>query len=328
MTVQLEPARHAAGPYSPPSQERQRRSRPLRSWLDVKASPYLYVAPFFVVFSIFGVYPMVYTLWISLHDWPLGSDKAHQKWVGLGNFNELIHEDQFWNSVYNTFGIFLISTVPQLLLALFIANLLNKQLRARTTIRMGIIIPIVTSTAVIGLIFNDLYSRDFGLVNWLLHSVGIGKVDWKANKWSSWSALATMINWRWTGYNALIYLAAMQSIPRDIYESASLDGATNWRQFWRITVPMLRPTIIFTVIISTIGGLQLFGEPVTFTTGTGGYRGGTLRQFQTVTMYMFEGIWERQRLGYAAAVAWFLFLIILITAALNFLVVRRINSDS
>jgi len=328
MTVHLDSARHAAGRYTPPVHERPRRARPLRSWLDVKASPYLYVAPFFVVFSIFGVYPMLYTLWISLHDWPLGSDKAHQKWVGLGNFNELIHEDQFWNSVYNTFGIFLISTIPQLLLALFIANMLNKQLRARTTIRMGIIVPIVTSTAVIGLIFNDLYSKDFGLINWLLHYVGVDKIDWKSSKWSSWSALATMVNWRWTGYNALIYLAAMQSIPRDIYESASLDGASNWRQFWRITIPMLRPTVIFTVIISTIGGLQLFGEPVTFTTGTGGYRGGTLRQFQTVTMYMFEGIWERNRLGYAAAVAWFLFLIILITAALNFLVVRRINSDT
>jgi cellobiose transport system permease protein len=327
MTVHLDAARHAAH-AAPAAPHPVRPKRRLTSWLDLKASPYLYIAPFFVVFSIFGIYPLLYTFWLSLHDWPLGSDKAHQKWVGFGNFNELLHEDQFWNSVYNTFGIFLLSTIPQLLLALMLANLLNKQLRARTTIRMGIIIPIVTSTAVIGLVFNNLYSKDFGLINWLLHFVGVNKIDWKANTWSSWTALATMVNWRWTGYNALIYLAAMQAIPRDVYESASLDGASNWRQFWRITVPMLRPTIIFTVIISTIGGLQLFGEPVTFTTGAGGYRGGTLRQFQTVTMYMFELIWERQRLGVAAAVAWFLFLIILITAALNFLVVRRINSDS
>ena len=327
MTVHLDTARHLAQP-APSAPEPARRHRPLLSWLDVKASPYLYVTPFFIIFSIFGIYPMLYTLWISLHNYPLGSDKAHQKYIGLDNFNELIHEDQFWNSVYNTFGIFLVSTIPQLLIALFLANLLNKQLRIRTTFRMGIIIPIVTSTAVIGLVFNDLYSKDYGLINWLLHYTGIPRIDWKADKWSSWTALATMVNWRWTGYNALIYLAAMQAIPKDVYESASLDGASNWRQFWRITVPMLRPTIIFTVIISTIGGLQLFGEPVTFTTGSGGYRGGSLRQFQTVTMYMFEAIWERQRLGYAAAIAWFLFLIILITAALNFLVVRRINSDT
>jgi cellobiose transport system permease protein len=327
MTVHLDTARHAAGPASPRIPDPQRRVHPWRNWVDVKASPYLYVAPFFLVFSVFGVYPLVYTLWISLHNWPLASDNSQHKWVGLDNFNELIHEDQFWNSVYNTFGIFLISTIPQLLLALFIANLLNRQLRLRTTIRMGIIIPIVTSTAVIGLVFGELYGKDYGMINWLLHFVGVNQIDWKADKWSSWTALATMVNWRWTGYNALIYLAAMQAIPKDIYESASLDGASPWRQFWRITVPMLRPTIIFTVIISTIGGLQLFGEPVTFTTGAGGYRGGTLRQFQTVTMYMFEMIWERQRLGYAAAVAWVLFLIILITAALNFLVIRRINSD-
>jgi len=327
MTVHLDTARHTAQP-APAAPDPARRHRPLLSWLDVKASPYLYVTPFFIIFSIFGIYPILYTLWISLHNWPLGSDSAHQKYVGLDNFNELIHEDQFWNSVYNTFGIFLVSTIPQLLLALFLANLLNKQLRIRTTFRMGIIIPIVTSTAVIGLVFNDLYSKNYGLINWLLHFTGVPTIDWKADKWSSWTALATMVNWRWTGYNALIYLAAMQAIPKDVYESASLDGASSWRQFWRITVPMLRPTIIFTVIISTIGGLQLFGEPVTFTTGSGGYRGGSLRQFQTVTMYMFEAIWERQRLGYAAAIAWVLFLIILITAALNFLVVRRINSDT
>jgi cellobiose transport system permease protein len=327
MTVHLDTPRHSAGPASRYAPDRPRRPRPFRNWVDVKASPYLYVAPFFLIFSVFGVYPLVYTLWISLHNWPLASDSSQQKWVGLDNFNELIHADEFWNSVYNTFGIFLISTIPQLLMALFIANLLNKQLRLRTTIRMGIIIPIVTSTAVIGLVFGELYGKDYGVVNWLLHFVGVSPIDWKADKWSSWTAIATMVNWRWTGYNALIYLAAMQAIPKDIYESASLDGASSWRQFWRITVPMLRPTIIFTVIISTIGGLQLFGEPVTFTTGAGGYRGGTLGQFQTVTMYMFEMIWERQRLGYAAAVAWVLFLIILITAALNFLVIRRINSD-
>ncbi len=325
MTVHLDTARHAM-PAPPATPDASRRSRPFFGWLDVKASPYLYVAPFFVVFAIFGAYPMVYTFWISLHDRPLASAN-NSTWVGLANFKELVQDDQFWNSVYNTFGIFVISTVPQLLLALFLANLLNKQLRARTFFRMGIIVPIVTSTAVIGIVFNDLFSKDFGLINWLLHFAGVHSIDWKADKWSSWTALATMVNWRWTGYNALIYLAAMQTIPRDVYESAALDGASNWRQFWKITVPMLRPTIIFTVIISTIGGLQLFGEPVTFTTGAGGYRGGTLHQFQTVTMYMFEEIYERRRLGYAAAIAWFLFLIILITAALNFLVVRRINSD-
>jgi cellobiose transport system permease protein len=317
------PGAPAAGPT--PVRRGSRRTR--LSWLDIKGSPYLYVAPFFILFAIFGLYPMGYTLWISLHRWPLLSSGVPHEFLGLGNFTELFNDDQFWNSVYNTFGIFLISTVPQLFMALFLANLLNKRIRSRTFFRMGVIVPIVTSTAVIGIVFNELYSRDFGLFNYVLHWFSVGPVDWKADKWSSWSAIATMVNWRWTGYNALIYLAAMQSIPRDVYESSALDGASSATQFWRITVPLLRPTIIFTVIISTIGGLQLFGEPVTFTTGAGGYRGGATRPFQTMTMYLFEQMFERGRLGYAAAVAWVLFVIILITSIFNFLIVRRLNAD-
>jgi len=328
MTLHADTATHrrqaGTGPNDRPPSATPRRSR--LAWLDIKGSPYLYIAPFFIIFVGFLLYPLVYTLYVSTRDWALGSQQSTS--VGFGNFVELWHDHQFWNAVENTFGIFLISTIPQLLMALGLANLLNKRIRSRTVFRMGVIIPIVTSTVVIGLVFNQLFSRDFGMINWLLHQVGVGKpIDWKADKWSSWSALATMINWRWTGYNALIYLAAMQSIPRDIYESASLDGASSWAQFWRITVPMLRPTIIFTVIISTIGGLQLFGEPMTFGTGANSFSGGTLHQYQTVTMYLWEIMFSRYRLGYAGAVAWVLFLLILVTSVVNFLIVRRIDTE-
>jgi cellobiose transport system permease protein len=293
--------------------------------LDLKASPYLYVAPFFVIFACFLLFPLLYTLYVSTRDWPLGAQDSTG--AGLGNFVELWHDAQFWNSVRNTFGIFLLSTVPQLLLALALANLLNKRIRARILFRLGIIVPIVTSTVVVGLVFNQVFSRDFGMVNWLLGHAGVGPVDWKADRWSSWTALATMVNWRWTGYNALIYLAAMQTIPKDMYESAALDGASPWTQFWRITVPLLRPTIIFTVIISTIGGLQLFGEPMTFGTGADSFTGGTLHQYQTVTMYLWEIMFSRYRLGYAGAVAWVLFLLILLASIVNFLIVRRIQAE-
>jgi cellobiose transport system permease protein len=327
MTVHLDAAhRRAAGTAPGPLHSPRRARRSKLTWLDMKGSPYIYVAPFFVVFMVFQLYPLIYTAYVSTRKWQLGATESTS--IGLGNFTELLHDHAFWNSVFNTFGIFVLSTVPQLLLALFLANMLNKRLRARTFYRMGIIVPIVTSTAVIGLVFGQLYSRDYGLVNWLLHLVGVHKpIDWRADKWSSWIAIATMVNWRWTGYNALIYLAAMQSIPKDVYESASLDGARSWTQFWRITVPMLRPTIIFTVIISTIGGLQLFGEPALFNSGPNYLGGGSLGQFQTMTMYLLQEMFNRSRLGYAGAIAWVLFLIILVTAVLNFLIVRRINSE-
>jgi cellobiose transport system permease protein len=319
--LQTRPA--GTAPPAPRRTPHRRASRLAR--LDLKASPYLYVAPFFVIFACFLLFPLLYTLYVSTRNWALGAPDSTG--VGLANFVELWHDAQFWNSVRNTFGIFALSTVPQLLLALGLANLLNKRIRARVLFRMGVLVPIVTSTVVVGLVFNELFSRDFGMVNWVLIHLGGHPVDWKADRWSSWTALATMVNWRWTGYNALIFLAAMQSIPKDLYESADLDGASGWRQFWRITVPMLRPTIIFTVIISTIGGLQLFGEPMTFGTGANSFSGGTLHQYQTVTMYLWEVMFSRYRLGYAGAVAWVLFLLILVTSVVNFFVVRRINSE-
>jgi len=295
------------------------------AWLDIKGTPYLYVAPFFILFAIFGLYPLGYTFYVSTRNWTLGAQDSTP--AGLSNFTELFHDSDFWNSVGNTFGIFVLSTVPQLLMALFLAHLLNKVIRAKTFFRFGVIAPIVTSTAVIGLIFSQIFSKDYGIINYLLHFAGASGVDWRADKWLSWIAVATMVNWRWTGYNALIYLAAMQTIPKDIYESAALDGARAATQFWRITVPLLRPTIIFTVIISTIGGLQLFGEPALFGSGSNYLGGGSLHQFQTMSMYLLQEMFGRERLGYAGAIAWVLFLLILITSILNFLIVRRLDTD-
>ncbi|MFC4145252.1 carbohydrate ABC transporter permease [Micromonospora mangrovi] len=294
--------------------------------LDLTYSPYLYVLPFFVIFAVFSAYPIAYTVWIALTDRsPLNSTIS---FVGLDNFVELITEDpQFWNAVVNTFGMFLLSTVPQLLLALVLANALNRRLRAQTFFRMAIAMPIITSTAVVALIFSMIYAKEFGLVNWLLDSIGLDPIDWRANRFASWFAISTMVDWRWVGYNALIYLAAMQSISKDMYEAASLDGASRRRQFWSITVPQLRPTIIFTLIISTIGGLQLFTEPLLFTSGAGGLSGGSEGQFQTITMYLLDVMNQRFRWGYAGAVALVLFLLIALMSTVNYLLARRISSD-
>ncbi|MET7836582.1 cellobiose ABC transporter membrane protein [Micromonospora sediminicola] len=294
--------------------------------LDLKYSPYLYVLPFFLIFAVFSAYPIAYTVWIALTDRsPLNPTIS---FVGLDNFVELITDDpQFWNAVVNTFGMFVLSTVPQLLLALMLANALNRKLRAQTFFRMAIAMPIITSTAVVALIFSMIYAKDFGLVNWLLDSIGLDPIDWRANRFASWFAISTMVDWRWVGYNALIYLAAMQSISKDMYEAAALDGASRRRQFWSITVPQLRPTIIFTLIISTIGGLQLFTEPLLFTSGSGGLSGGSEGQFQTITMYLLDVMNQRFRWGYAGAVALVLFVLIALMSTVNYLLARRISSD-
>ena len=294
--------------------------------LDVKASPYVYVAPFFLIFIGFGLFPLAYTAYVSMTDRNLLNPVTH--FVGLANYTELLHDSYFWNAVENTLGIWVISTVPQLVLALALAHVLNTKLRARTLFRMSVLLPQVTSLVAVALIFTQLFGHDYGLVNYVLGQLGIHDVYWEAGRVSSWVALSVMVMWRWTGYNALLYLAAMQAIPDELYEAAAIDGARPFRQFLHVTVPMLRPTIIFTVIISTIGGLQLFTEPYLFQPIVQSGTGGSARQYQTVVMYLYEKAFAsgQFKFGYASAIAWCLFLLIAVVSAINFLVVRRIRS--
>ncbi|MEV4218727.1 sugar ABC transporter permease [Nonomuraea sp. NPDC049725] len=304
------------------------RSGPRRRWayqLDVKGSPYLYIAPFFLLFGLVGMFPLLYTAYVSLTDWNL-LDPAHE-WVGLANYADLLADDYFWNALVNTVSIWLLSTVPQLLAALFIAHMLNRRLRARTLFRMGVLLPNVTSIVAVTIIFAQLFGRDFGMVNWALELVGLDPIDWQAGTLSSHVAISLIVIWRWTGYNALIYLAAMQTIPEDLYEAARLDGASQFTQFRRITVPMLRPTIIFTAVVSTIGGFQIIAEPLLFQAGTGNPTGGSDRQFQTVGLYLYEQGFSLYEFGYASAIAWTLCMIIVVMALVNFAITRRIRSS-
>jgi cellobiose transport system permease protein len=289
----------------------------------MRYSPYLFVAPFFLLFGAFGLYPLLRTFWVSLHDWSL---LGTHSWVGVDNYVELVGDPYFWNAVRNTLGMFVLATVPQLLLALVLAAVLNRRLRMRTLFRLGVLVPNVTSVAAVGIIFTLIFARDFGIVNWLLEQLGVDPIDWRSGRLSSWTAISVMVDWRWTGYNALILLAAMQAIPQDLYDAAAVDGAGPWRRFRSITVPMLRPTLLFVVIVSTIGGVQLFTEPLLFNSGAGALAGGTQRQFQTVAMYLVEEAFPGQDFGYAAAIAWVMFVLIAIVSVVNVWLISRIRS--
>jgi cellobiose transport system permease protein len=291
-----------------------------RGSVHPRLAGYLYVAPFFVLFLAFGLFPLLYTGWVSLRDARLvGGDRG---FVGVANYREVLTDDRFWNAIGNTLGLFVVATVPQLLLALALANLLNRRLRLRTVLRMGILLPNITSVAAVGIVFGFIFADRYGLINWLLHLVGLDVVDWRSGRATSWLAISAMVDWRWTGYNALIYLAAMQAIPRELYESAEVDGASRAWQFWGITVPVIRPTILFTIVISTIGGMQLFTEPLLFNYGR--VQGGTSHQFQTIAMYIYERTFSgNTRYGYGAAMSWLLFAVIIGVAAVNYVLVRR-----
>jgi len=170
---------------------------------EERAAPYAYVAPFFAVFAAFGLFPLAYTAWISLHSYKLGS-RTH--WLGLDNFTWLFTNPAFYNALWKTFTIGVLSTVPQLLIALGLAHLLNYRMRGRTFFRVAMIMPYATSVAAATLVFAQLFGRDAGLFNWLLGLVGIDAVDWRNGDWTAQIAISVIVIWRWTGYNALIYL--------------------------------------------------------------------------------------------------------------------------
>jgi cellobiose transport system permease protein len=301
-------------------QRRFDRSQRLSRW-DVKFSPYLYISPFFLLFALVGLFPLVYTSWVSLHDWHLIGGKGD--FVGLENYLDVLQQPLFWRALRNTFSIFLLSSVPQVIIALFLAATLDANLRAKTFWRMGVLLPYVVMPVAVGMIFNKVFADQSGMANALLEKVGIGPIGWHSDVLASHIAIATMVDFRWTGYNTLILLAAMQAIPQDLYEAAVVDGANRWRQFRSITIPSLKPTLIFVIITSTIGGLQIFDEPRMFDQ-TG--QGGSDRQWMTVTMYLYELGWGAQKsFGRASAVAWILFLIILVIGAINFMLTRRIS---
>lgn len=254
------------------------------------------------------------------------SDLDNQTWAGLDNYQNLLSSDFFWNSLWVTLVIGVISTVPQLIMAIGLAHLLNYKLRGSTVWRVVMLTPYATSVAAATLVFVLLYSWDGGMINWLLDFVGVDPINWRESDWGSKFAVSTIVIWRWTGYNALIYLAAMQAIPADLYESASLDGANRWQQFIHVTVPQLRPTILFTVVVSTIGATQLFGEPLLFG-GVSGSKGGSGHDYQTLGLYMYDQGWVIGNLGKASAIAWSMFLILLLIAVINLLVSRRLRKS-
>ena len=276
-----------------------------------------------MLFIVTGLFPLLYTGFVSVHEW--GLIKGQGDYVGLENFTTVLQQQIFWKAVRNTISIFLLSSIPQIAMALVIAALLDANLRAKTFWRMGVLVPYVVAPVAVALIFGQMFADQSGIINQILRDLGIPAVHWHSAVLPSHIAIATMVNFRWTGYNTLVLLAAMQAIPRDIYEAALIDGANRVRQFFSVTIPMLRPAIIFVIITSTIGGLQIFDEPRMYDQFG---RGGSDQQYLTLTNYIYQLGWAQKNFGRAAAVAWLLFLLIVIIGIVNYVITRRISSEN
>jgi len=321
VTATVSPPTTKGGSGIPRRPKRIGFGRGLSTW-DLKLSPYLYISPFFILFLVIGLFPIAYTAVISFMDWDLV--RGSGTFIGFGQYEYVLGNPKFWIALRNTFSIFLLSTVPQLILAIFIAAMLDQNIRAKTFWRMGVLVPYVMAPVAVALIFSNMFGDKYGIINTLLSNIGIPAIGWHSNAFASHIAIATMVNFRWTGYNALILLAAMQAIPRDYYEAATVDGAGKVRQFFAITVPSLRPTLIFVIITSTIGGLQIFDEPRMYDQyGTGGAN----YQWLTITLWLYDIGWGEWNFGRAAALAWILFIIILLIGVINLFVTRSLVRD-
>ncbi|RCK68133.1 sugar ABC transporter permease [Desertihabitans brevis] len=294
----------------------RRRGALVRYWPQ-----YVAIAPFYVLFLVFGLFPVAYSFYLSFTEWDGASDIT---FVGLAQYQYLLGDARFWNAVGNTLIIWVGSTVPMLFFALLIAFLLHQNIRFKGAYRIAFFLPNVTSMVAMAIVFGSVFSDSFGLANGLLRGIGLPEVGWLTEGWSIKLTLIIMVIWRWTGYNAIIYLAGLQAIPTELYDAAKVDGASTWRQFVSITVPMLRPVILFTVITSTIGGLSLFTEPQVLLANAGGNEnsGGPGEAGMTIVLYQYNQAFTQFDFGYASAIAWALFVLASVFAIINWRLVR------
>jgi cellobiose transport system permease protein len=277
---------------------------------------YVAIAPFYVLFLVFGLFPILFSIYLSFTDW---DGIGPIKFVGLAQYAYLVADPRFWNAVGNTFLIWFISTIPMLFLALVIAFLLHQNIRFKGGYRLAFFIPNVTSMVAMAIVFGSVFSDSFGLVNSALTALNAEPIAWLSSNWGIKITIAVMVIWRFTGYNAIIYLAGLQSIPTELYDAAKVDGANTWQIFSTITVPMLRPVILFTVITSTVGGLSLFTEPQILL----GNSGGTDEAGMTIVLYQYNQAFTQFDFGYGSAIAWALFVLASVFAIINWRLVRE-----
>jgi len=277
-----------------------------------KISAYLYISPFFIIFAIIGLYPAVFSLYLAFQKWNGLGDMA---FVGLNNFNIVLHDPIFWKSLYNTIIMGLMGTAPQIIVGIILAFILNQTyLKLKNMFRAMIFLPYITSMVAVALVFGVFFSNnDTALANYILNLFGMDSIAWKTNEWGAKIAISIMVFWRWIGYNTIIYLAGLQSIPKNLYEAARIDGANVLQQLRFITIPLLKPFILLTVFFSTVGALQLFTEPTVFL----GASAFSRTEAMTVVMYLYRDAFNLQSFGTGSATAIILLIIIVIFSAVN-----------
>jgi len=275
------------------------------------------LAPWVITLVVFWVYPLLYALLLSFTEYRTLTNEM--TFIGLENYAEVFSDSSFWNALKNT-AIFTFGTVPvTTAFALALASALqHRGKRISAVFRASYFLPSVTSLVVIALIFTNLYARD-GYVNAIAAMMGLPHPEngWLLTEGTALPAIMAMDIWISTGYYMILFLAGMEAISKDLYESAELAGASKWQQFWRITLPMLRPTLLFVVVINSIKSFQIFVEIYVMT------KGGPLGATTTLVYEVYHQAFEQSdRMGYASALAYVVFVILLVMSLIQMRLLR------
>jgi multiple sugar transport system permease protein len=286
------------------------------------AAAYVFLAPALVLIGVFFFLPVVGALVLSVTDFDIYgiADPGHVRFVGLANYARLLETPLFWIALRNTFYFALVGGPLSIAVSLGAALLVNaRAVRFRTFFRTVYFAPFVTTLVAVAIVWRYLYHTRYGLLNYGLGFLGIGPVDWLGDPRWAMPAIILMAVWKNFGYNMLIFIAGLQSIPEELYEAARIDGASALRRFWHVTLPSLGPTLLFVSIITMIGYFQLFAEPYVMT------QGGPLRATTSVVLFMYEEGFRWWRMGFAAAIAFVLFFIIMVATLIQFRIQRRVE---
>ena len=295
------------------------RSHPLQkagAWRAVKKNwvAYVFILPFYLLFAVFGVFPILFSLYISLTRW---TGSGPMKLIGVKNYLALFQDHLFWTAFWNTVYIWVGAHIPMLILALILAFILNSgMLKFRGLFEALYFTPMVTSTVAVAFVFMTMYGTQFGLINYVLQTVGLEPIDWWGGT-GAWikPAIIILFVWRWTGWNMVIYLAGLQGIDRELYDAARIDGAGYPQIFRYITLPLLKPVILFSLILSFVGGITIFDEPYLLTWMR--TLGGTNYAGLTLSLYLYSEAFQRGHLGYAAALSYIICLLIVALSAFS-----------
>jgi len=272
-------------------------------------STFILLSPWIVTFIAFSLYPVGYSLYLSFTKYdPLAG--LAPKFIGLSNYFEIVNDPTFWQAVKNTV-IFVVGTIPvTTAIAIVLAVFLNQKIKFRSFFRASYFVPVMTSIVVISTIFTYIYSP-YGLLNSLLGLFGIQGQNWLLSTQFALPAIMAMMIWASFGYYTVLFLAGLQNIPEEIYESAAIDGANSIQTFFRVTLPLLRPMLIFALVINTIRSFQIFSQIFVMT------QGGPLGSTRTIVYYLYNMGFQKFRMGYASGIAYLLFILILVFSVIQ-----------